>query len=157
MNSPRRHFLQRATLFTAAAAAFGSGLLKSAGAWAAATWNVQAFTAKTASDAYSRSGYTNAVTSSDIILKLPEIAEDGSVVPVQASSNIPGTTSMAIFVPDNPNPLIADFTFLNGAEPFIATRIKMAKTSSVQIMAKADGKVYMTSKSIKVTAGGCGG
>ncbi len=88
---------------------------------------------------------------------MPEIAEDGSVVPVQASSNIPGTTSMAIFVPDNPNPLIADFTFLNGAEPFIATRIKMAKTSSVQIMAKADGKVYMTSKSIKVTAGGCGG
>ncbi len=32
MNLPRRNFLQRATLFTAAAAAFGSGLLKSAGA-----------------------------------------------------------------------------------------------------------------------------
>jgi sulfur-oxidizing protein SoxY len=79
------------------------------------------------------------------------------VVPVEATSNIPGTTSMAIFVDKNPNPMIADFSFMNGAEPFIATRVKMASTSIVRVSVKAGGKSYTNSREVKVTIGGCGG
>jgi sulfur-oxidizing protein SoxY len=33
----------------------------------------------------------------------------------------------------------------------------MGKTSSVIAMVKADGKLFMTKKEVKVTIGGCGG
>ncbi len=156
MKLPRRVFLHQLTGCAALVAAAAGGLLRTASAWAA-DWNAQAFTAKNLQDALARAGYANPVDSTDIVLKVPEIAEDGSVVPVEATSNIPGTTSMAIFVADNPNPLIAEFSFLNGGQPFFSTRIKMAKTSTVRVAAKAGDKVYITGKAIKVTAGGCGG
>ncbi len=65
--------------------------------------------------------------------------------------------SIAIFVDQNVNPLIADFTLSNGAEGYVSTRIKMAKTSNVTVVVKAGGKSYMASKEVKVTIGGCGG
>ncbi len=133
-----------------------SGLLSATRAFAA-SWNSAAFTATTLSDALDKAGYAHAADSSDIELKVPEIAENGAVVPVEVTSHVPGTTSIAIFVPDNPNPLIAEFDFLPGALPYISTRIKMAKTSDVRIAIKAGDKVFTTAKQIKVTAGGCGG
>jgi sulfur-oxidizing protein SoxY len=53
--------------------------------------------------------------------------------------------------------MIADFEFSNGAEPYISTRIKMAKTSIVRVAVKAGGKNYTSSREVKVTIGGCGG
>lgn len=156
MDQERRTFLKSAGAVGAIAVAIAAGLLKPGEAFAAA-WNSLAFTAKTAADALTNSGYSGASESNDILIKVPEIAENGAVVPVEATSNIPGTTSMAIFVDKNPNPLIADFTFLNGAEPFISTRVKMAMTSIVRISVKAGGKVYTASREVKVTIGGCGG
>ena len=78
-------------------------------------------------------------------------------MPVEATSNIPGTTSMAIFVDKNPTVLIADFEFSNGAEPYASTRIKMQGTSQVRVAVKAGGKIYTHTKEVKVTIGGCGG
>ena len=156
MDQERRTFLKSAGAVGAIAVAIAAGLLKPGEVFAAA-WNSLAFTAKTAADALTNSGYSGASESNDILIKVPEIAENGAVVPVEATSNIPGTTSMAIFVDKNPNPLIADFTFLNGAEPFISTRVKMAMTSIVRISVKAGGKVYTASREVKVTIGGCGG
>ena len=45
--------------------------------------------------------------------------------------------------------MIADFTFSNGAEGYVSTRIKMAKTSNVTVVVKAGGKSYMGSKAGK--------
>lgn len=153
MNSLRRALLKGAGTLTAA---FACGLLNPISVFAA-TWNKTAFSAKTVLDAMLASGYGTAEDSSDILLKVPDIAEDGSIVPVEATSHIPDTTSMAIFVEKNPNPLAADFAFSNGAEAYIATHIKMAKTSVVRVAVKAGGKVYTTGKEVKVTLGGCGG
>ncbi len=156
MNQTRRAFLKSTGIAGAVAVAMFAGLLKT-GKALAAEWNSLAFTAKTLDDAIKNSGYSAAATSDDILIKVPEIAENGALVPVEATSNIPGTTSIAIFSDKNPNPLIAEFKFLNGAEPFISVRIKMAETSFVRVMVKADGKVYTNSREVKVTAGGCGG
>ena len=153
MNSLRRTFLKSAGTL---AAAFAAGLLDPVAVFAS-TWNKIAFSAKTLPEAMSDAGYANAEESTDILLKVPDIAEDGSIVPVEATSHIPGTTSMAFFVEKNPNPLVADFAFSNGAVPYMATHIKMAKTAVVKVAVRAGGKVYTAGKEVKVTLGGCGG
>ena len=154
MNNLRRAFLKNSGAIGAMAAI--ATLLKPVNALAAA-WNSMAFAAKEPAEAYEKAGYGGAIDSSDIDIKAPEIAENGAVVPITATSNIPGTTSMAIFVEKNPAPLIADFSFSNGAEAYISTRVKMAKTSAVRVSVKAGGKVYTNSRDVKVTIGGCGG
>ncbi len=156
MNQLRRAFLKNAGTVGAVAVAIATGLLKPITVFAAA-WNTSAFTSKDLGEALKNAGYDGAAESSDIVIKAPDIAENGAVVPVSATSNIPGTTSMAIFVDKNPAPLIADFTFSNGTEPYISTRIKMAKTSLVRVSVKAGGKNYISSREVKVTIGGCGG
>ncbi len=148
--------LQRRPFLKSIAAIFMVGLLKPSGLLAA-TWNKTAFSAKTVMDAMMDSGYGGAADSTDIALHVPDIAEDGSIVPVEVTSNIPGTVSMAIFAEKNPNPMVAEFFFSDGTEPYIAIHIKMAKTSTVRVAVKAGGKVYTTGKEVKVTIGGCGG
>lgn len=156
MNELRRAFLKKAGTVGAVAVAIGAGLLKPGTVFAAA-WNKAAFVANNLADAMKESGYAGGADSKDIVLKVPEIAENGAVVPVEATSNIPGTTSMAIFVDKNPTVLIADFEFSNGAEPYASTRIKMQGTSQVRVAVKAGGKIYTHTKEVKVTIGGCGG
>ena len=45
----------------------------------------------------------------------------------------------------------------NGGEAYVSTRIKLAETSNVRAVIKADGKFYTAAKEVKVTIGGCGG
>jgi sulfur-oxidizing protein SoxY len=156
MNQLRRAFLKKAGSVGAVAVAIATGLLKPITVFAAA-WNSPAFTSKDLAEALKNAGYDGATESSDIMIKAPDIAENGAVVPVSATSNIPETTSMAIFVDKNPAPMIADFSFSTGTEPYISTRIKMAKTSLVRVSVKAGGKNYISSREVKVTIGGCGG
>jgi len=156
MNQLRRSFLKNAGAVGTVAVAIVAGLLKPVAAFAAA-WNSLAFAAKDPAEAIKNAGYDGAAQSNDIVIKAPDIAENGAVVPVSATSNIPGTTSMAFFVEKNPTPMIASFEFSNGAEPYISTRVKMAKTSVVRVSVKAGGKNYTNSREVKVTIGGCGG
>ena len=156
MDQLRRTFLKSAGIAGSVVVAIGAGLLKSGEALAAA-WNTSAFTAKNISDAMSGAGFAGAAESKDIVIKAPEIAENGAVVPVEVTSNIPGTTSMAMFVEKNPTPMVGSFDFLAGAEPYVSTRIKMGQTSLVRVSVKAGGKTYNTTKEVKVTIGGCGG
>ena len=156
MDQLRRTFLKSAGVAGTVVVAIGAGLLKSGEALAAA-WNTNAFTAKNISDAMTASGFTGAVESKDIEIKAPEIAENGAVVPVEVTSKIAGTTSIAVYVEKNPTPMVAFFELMAGAEPYISTRIKMGQTSLVRVAVKAGGKTYMASKEVKVTIGGCGG
>ncbi|MFA6902641.1 MAG: thiosulfate oxidation carrier protein SoxY [Gallionellaceae bacterium] len=156
MDQLRRTFLKSAGIAGSVVVAIGAGLLKSGEALAAA-WNSNAFTAKNIADAMSAAGFAGATESKDIVIKAPEIAENGAVVPVEVTSSIPGTTSMAMFVEKNPTPMVGSFEFMAGAEPYVSTRIKMGQTSLVRVAVKAGGKTYMASKEVKVTIGGCGG
>ena len=79
------------------------------------------------------------------------------MVPVGVASKLPKTEAIAILVEKNPNMLAAVFDIPAGTEPSINTRIKMAQTSNVYALVKADGRFYVTAKEIKVTLGGCGG
>lgn len=156
MNRDRRTLLKLGGgtgLFALLAAA---GMLRP-GEAAAAEWNKTAFDAKTLKEALDALGAGNAAESGDIVMRAPEIAENGAVVPVAAESKIAGTESIAILVTKNPFPLAAVFDIPAGTEPSVNTRVKMAETSDVYVIAKAQGKFYVTKKEIKVTLGGCGG
>lgn len=156
MNQQRRSFLKGAGAAGTIAIAIAAGLLKP-GQVLAAEFNKAAFEAKNMADALKGIKGEGAVKSADISITAPEIAENGAVVPVSVTTKMAGASEISIFVDQNVNPLIADFTLTNGSEGYVATRIKMAKTSNVTAVVKAGGKVYTASKEVKVTIGGCGG
>ena len=154
MNARRRNVLTGAAGAGTVAVAVAAGLLKPPLAMAVAPRS--AFEAKTVADAMSGLGSSPA-DSKDIVVKAPDIAENGAVVPVEVTSNIPGTTSIAIVAEKNTTPLVAQFDLMGGTEGFISTRIKMGATALVRAVVTAGGKNYTAAKEVKVTIGGCGG
>jgi sulfur-oxidizing protein SoxY len=124
---------------------------------ALAAWNENAFGAKTPQDALKGIGAASAAPSKDIVIDAPQIAENGAVVPIEITSNIPGTTSLAVVLEKNPFPLAAKFDFKEGALPYVKVNVKMAETSDVRVIATAGGRHYAATREIKVTIGGCGG
>jgi len=124
---------------------------------ALAAWNQEAFGAKSAADALKGLGAASPAPSKDIVIEAPQIAENGAVVPIEISSTIPGTTSIAVLIEKNPFPLTGRFDFKEGALPFVKLNVKMGETSDVRVVAAAGGKHYSATREIKVTIGGCGG
>ena len=94
--------------------------------------------------------------SDDIKIKAPDIAENGSVVPVTISSGMSGVESITILADSNNSPMVASFN-LNGSDAYVSTRIKMGKTGNVIAVVKSGGNLYANQKEVKVTIGGCGG
>ena len=146
---------QRRGWLKGAAALLLAGLLKPIAALAA--WNKAAFSSKTSAEAMKSLGTPAAEASNGIVIEAPQIAENGAVVPIEVTSNIPGTTSIAVLVEKNPFPLVAKFDFSAGAAAFVKINTKMGETSDVRVIATAGGKHYQATKEIKVTIGGCGG
>ena len=124
---------------------------------ALAAWNKEAFAAKTWGDALKSLGTGSPEASKAIVIEAPQIAENGAVVPIEISSSIPGTTSMAVLIEKNPFPLAGRFEFKEGALPFVKLNVKMGETSDVRVVAFAGGKQFSATREIKVTIGGCGG
>jgi sulfur-oxidizing protein SoxY len=123
----------------------------------AAEWNKAAFEAKTMGDALAALGASAPAQATDVAVTAPDIAENGAVVPITATSRLPKTESIAFLVENNPNMLAASFLLPEGTAPVVSTRVKLARTSNVSVLVKADGKFYVATKEIKVTLGGCGG
>lgn len=97
-------------------------------------------------------------SSSDLVkLKAPAIAENGAVVPITVSTDLPDVTNISVLVNENPNPLAASFDLTPTSVPTVATRLKMGKTTMVTALVAAGGKLYSVEKEVKVTIGGCGG
>ncbi len=157
MKSTRRSFLKTAGTASSVAIAVAAGLIKPTEVLAA-EWNKDAFAAKGVPDALKAVGATGgAADSNDILIKAPDIAENGAVVPIEVTSKVAGTSAIMLMVEKNPQPLTASFDLANGAEGFVSTRIKMGQTSNVRAVVKAGSKFYTAVKEVKVTIGGCGG
>jgi sulfur-oxidizing protein SoxY len=93
--------------------------------------------------------------SGDIEIDVPGLAEDGAVVPLKVNVRVRGVDSIAVIAGKNPIPLIASFTLGPGVIPFLTTRIKLAESSEVIVVARAEGKLYRASRFVRVVAGGC--
>ena len=79
------------------------------------------------------------------------------MVPVSVTTTLSDVTSIAFLVTENPVVLVASYKIPAGTMPSVGNRIKMAKTSNVIVVVEAGGKLYSTTKEVKVTVGGCGG
>ena len=148
---------RKVTMGTAAALAgsFLAGMLRPGSLLAA--WNQQAFDAKHLHDALQVLGMNAAVQSKDIAIDAPDVADNGALVPVQITSRIPGTRSIAVFVERNPWPHIARFEFAQDALPFVALRLRVAETSPLWVVVRAGESYFVAMKDVKVAAGGCAG
>jgi sulfur-oxidizing protein SoxY len=124
---------------------------------AAPGWPEQAFQQKTEAEAV-KLLYGKPFEASDkVVLDVPEIAENGAVVPISVSTTLENVTGISILVPGNPSVLAASYVLPEGTLPSIGCRLKMAKTSDVIAIVEAGGKLYAATKEVKVTLGGCGG
>jgi sulfur-oxidizing protein SoxY len=159
VNRSRRSALKTGAALSAYALAVSAGWIRPASAQAQAAWNKAAFESKSLAEATKVLGASGMTESAQVrfMNPTPDIAENGAVVPVTVSSNLPKTQSISILVPKNPNVVIAEFDVMEGMDPFVSTRMKMGETSDVIALVKADGKYYFAKKEIKVTIGGCGG
>ena len=151
----RRDFLRRGGSLGAMAA------LTAAGWWPATAgaedWNRAAFEAKNLEDVLKALGGRKAEASADVGIVAAENAENGAVVPIAFSSRAAGVDQMAILIEKNPNMLAAVYQVPPGTLADFQTRVKMAQTSNVFVLARAGGRHLYAVKEIKVTLGGCGG
>ena len=116
-----------------------------------------AFKQKSDADAIKALYGRTAEASDKVKLDAPEIAENGSVVPVSVTTMLAGVTSISFFVSENPNALAASYAIPEGTLPNVANRLKMAKTCNVIAIVESEGKLFSATKEVKVTVGGCGG
>ncbi len=108
-------------------------------------------------------GGKEAKDSDKIKLTVPEIAENGAVVPVKVEVDHPmeeGNFVKAIHILNtkNGNARCVDvmLTPLN-AKGYFATRVKLGGTQEVvSLVELSDGSFLKAAKSVKVTIGGCG-
>ena len=152
----RRHLLTQSTQLAAMLAAVGMlpGLVHAQ----AAGFNAAAFEAKTMADLMKVLGASAPVESKDVTLTGPDIAENGAVVPIGASTALPGVKRMLLLVEKNPSVLAALFDVTDAVDASFSTRVKMGQSSNVYAVAMMnDGRVLYALKEVKVTLGGCGG
>jgi sulfur-oxidizing protein SoxY len=91
-----------------------------------------------------------------ISLVVPDLVENGAVVPVEVTSRLPGPQSIFVISEANPFPLVVRFFIPEGTDPFVATRIKVARSCNIYALVEADGRFHSAMKATQVTRGGCG-
>ncbi|QFY43112.1 thiosulfate oxidation carrier protein SoxY [Candidatus Methylospira mobilis] len=90
-----------------------------------------------------------------LVLTVPDIAEDGAIVPISVEGTLSGVKSLLIFVEKNPTPLTARFNFQVDMQSFVSLHIKMNESSDVVIVAETADGFHSTRKWVKVLQGGC--
>jgi len=138
--------------------AAAAGLMAATGLFPnyAQAFDKAAFDAKSIADAVKAMGGAAPLESKDITLTGPDIADNGAVVPLGVSVNLPNVKRV-LLVEKNPSALIAMFNISPQLDTNFSIRAKMSESSDVYAVAIThDGKAFFAKKDIKVTLGGCG-
>ena len=99
-----------------------------------------------------------------IKLDVPEIAENGLVVPINIDVESPMTDAdyvkaVHVFADGNPLPGIVTYRFTPACgKASASTRMRLAQTQNIVCVAEmSNGNLHMAKANVKVTIGGCGG
>ena len=99
-----------------------------------------------------------------IKLDLPEIAENGLVVPLNVDVESPMTDgdyvkAVHVFADGNPLPQVVTYKFTpQSGKAAASVRMRLAQTQNVLAVAEmSNGALYTAKAQVKVTIGGCGG
>ena len=156
MIANRRQVLKQSA--TVASLMVASGVLGPLAHAAGAAAGKGAFDAKTMADLVKALGYGVPTESKDVSITAPDIAENGAVVPLGASTTLAGVKQVMLLVEKNPSVLAALFNVTPEVDASFSTRVKMGQSSNVFAVAVTnDNKVLFAQKEVKVTLGGCGG
>lgn len=97
-------------------------------------------------------------------LDVPQIAENGLVVPINLDVDSPMTEqdyvkTVHVFADGNPSPYVITYHFTpSNGRASASNRIRLAKTQNIIAVAEmSDGSLHMAKSEVKVTIGGCGG
>ena len=94
--------------------------------------------------------------SDGIRLEVPQLAENGAIVPIAVESLLPNTRRILVFAEKNPGPLLAEFHFEPGTDAWVSLRVKLNETGSVLAVAESEGHYYGMQTTVRVMVGGCG-
>jgi sulfur-oxidizing protein SoxY len=104
------------------------------------------------------------MASGKLKLDLPEIAENGLVVPINIEVESPMTDAdyvkaVHVFAEGNPFPQVLTYKFTPACGRAAASlRMRLAATQMVVAVAETStGQLYTAKSEVKVTIGGCGG
>lgn len=148
----RRRFLQ--FLFRATAAASTTVLCAKN---ALAGWPEKHFSKGEFADSFRQVFGDRPITDSEAIrLALPDIAENGAVVPITVSSDLEDIQRLYIWVEKNPTPLAAEITLDASLAVYLTARIKMAESCHVVVIAQQGKHLLRNRQWVKVMQGGCG-
>ena len=105
-----------------------------------------------------------AMGSGKIKLDVPEIAENGLVVPITVEVESPMTAddhvkAVHVFADGNPLPGIISYMFTpECGKASASARMRLAQTQNIICVAEmSNGALFSTKAEVKVTIGGCGG
>lgn len=120
--------------------------------------------ARAVKDELTRLFGTTPMTASRVKLGLPQIAENGLVVPMHVDVASPMTEtdyvkSVHVFAEGNPLPHVISCHFTpECGRASASARIRLAQTQTLIAVAEmSDGTLHMAKTHVKVTIGGCGG
>ncbi len=122
---------------------------------ALAEYPTKAFLAKETPEALREAfGTTDLGETDKIEIEAPHIASDANMVPVRVQSGFVNTESISLVVSGNESPFTAVFN-LYESQNFVSTRIRMAATSDLLVIVKADGKLHTSTRPIRVGRNRC--
>ena len=148
----RRSFLQKLVQILAGIIATGLWPRESYANWSAKHFANNSFSMQ----AQQVFGDHPLIDSDAIMLQLPEIAENGAVVPLTVSSDLSDITRIYIWVEKNPTPLAMEIELDSAIAVYITARIKMAESCPVIVIAEQGERLLRAQQWVKVMQGGCG-
>ena len=92
--------------------------------------------------------------SDKIEIDAPHIAADAEMVPVRVKSGFENTESIAIVVSGNQSPFTAYFR-LYEAQNFVTTRVRVADSTDLLVIVKADGGLHTRKRAVRVGRNEC--
>jgi len=102
--------------------------------------------------------------SGKIKIDVPQIAENGLVVPITVEVESPMTDAdfvkaVHVFADGNPQPGVVSYRFsADCGKANASTRMRLAQTQNIVCIAEmSNGTLYSAKAEVKVTIGGCGG
>jgi len=122
-----------------------------------ASWPAEQFASDSFPRQFRKVFADNPVIDSDAInLQLPAVAENGAVVPLTISSDLPDISRIYVWVEKNPTPLAMEIELDAALAVFITARIKMAESCQVIVIAQQDERLLRAQQWVNVMQGGCG-
>lgn len=148
----RRNFLQRSAI---ALNLLLVGACQSSLAWAVEEKRSKAFEARDLASALAVLGVQNPGPGKRILLDVPEIADKDANILIKVRSAIPNTDWIAVLIDKREFPLVDQFDLVGSKTHEIEVKAKLAQTTSVIAVVRADSKYYRVDKEVKVALADC--